>query len=72
MREGEREPCGGKAERLESIIYLALWELRELDPASEPEHFRLTRSELHRRIDGGGAQPLPPSAQANRHLRLIP
>lgn len=43
-----------RRERLIAIAYFALWELRDLDPAGELPHFRRTRLDLHRQIDGDG------------------
>lgn len=62
-------------ERLEGMAYLALWQLRDLDPDAEPGYFRKTRLDLHRRIDeaDGGEPPTPPPVpERTRHLAVVP
>jgi len=72
MRRGDLE-----RDRSKVIAYHALWQLFEEDPQAEPAHFRRTRLDLHRWIDGDG-QPLRSIAvsedavPAVQRLRLIP
>lgn len=55
---------------LRTIAYHALWELRDLNPAAEPAHFRRTRLDLHRELEDVGPG-LAASAPADRHLRAV-
>jgi hypothetical protein len=61
-------------ERLEAMVYHGLWALRDLDPDGEPTCFRLTRLDLHDRLDGydeGEPAPLPPSGSRGGHLAVV-
>lgn len=61
------------ADRARVIAYLALSELHDLDPASEPNHFSRTRRDLAAWLDG---EPQPPvqhrgPSEPPSHLRLV-
>lgn len=60
---------GIERERLEAIAYHALWQLRDLDPESEPAYVKATRLYLHDCLDDD--VPQPPSPAEDRHLAVV-
>ncbi|MGH2973884.1 MAG: hypothetical protein ACRDLL_03320 [Solirubrobacterales bacterium] len=58
-------------ERMEGMAYLALCQLRDLDPEAEPAYFRVTRLELHQRIDDDTEPIPPPGPERPRHLASV-
>lgn len=55
---------------LAAMAYLALGLLRDENPGAESDHFRMTRLDLHRRLDPEDAQDPSLGAAAGR-LRLV-
>jgi len=62
--------------RLETIVYYALWQLRDSDPENEPAYVRMTRLEFHDRLSAGleeaaADEPEPPPRPRKRHLTAV-
>jgi hypothetical protein len=60
-----------REQEIAAMAYLALGLLRDENPGVEPEHFRRTRLDLHRRLDPEAAQD-PSLGAAVGRLRLVP